>query len=104
MFKILSSFLVPKVYAATIVGPSTTVTTLADIINPALKIFYGVVGVAVFGMFLYGGITWLTSAGDADKVKKAQDTMLNAVIGLVIVIFAFFLTRLVGTILGFKLI
>ncbi len=101
---ILNNLIVSKAAAATIVGPTSKISTLADIINPALKIFYGIVGVILFGMFLFGGFTWLTSAGDPDKVKKSTGMMINAVIGTAIIIFAFFLTKFIGNLLGFQLI
>lgn len=60
-----------------------------------------VAGVLLLGFFIYGGITWLTAQGNEDQVEKAQKILSNAVIGLVIVAVAFFLTEIIGTILGF---
>lgn len=37
---------------------------------------------------IYGGILYITSGGDADKTKKARDTLLYAVIGIVVVVLA----------------
>ncbi len=34
----------------------------------------------------YGGISWITSGGDKEKVEKARNTLTNAVIGIFIVI------------------
>ncbi|MFA6573302.1 MAG: hypothetical protein WCT13_03960 [Patescibacteria group bacterium] len=41
-------------------------------------------GVGLFGvmMFIYGGFLMLTSAGNPDRVKKAKDTLVWAVLGL----------------------
>lgn len=89
---------------AAIVGPPTTITSIGDIVNKILPVVYGVVGIALFGYFVYGGFTWLTSSGQPDKIKKGTDTMLNAVIGTAIVIFAYVATRVVAGILGFSLI
>ena len=78
--------------------------SIADLVNRILPIVYSVVGIALFGLFIYGGVTWLMSAGDPDKVRKAQDVMLNAVIGVAIVIFAYLMTKIVGGILGMPLL
>lgn len=102
MSKLASLF--GKVYAAPIVGPSTDITSIATVINRVLEILYGVVGVVLFGLLIYGGFLWLTSAGDPDKVRKSMDTMLNAVIGVAIVVFAYFATRVVSGVLGFPLL
>jgi len=42
-------------------------------------------GVGLFGvmMFIYGGFVMLTSGGNPDKVKKAKDTLVWAILGLV---------------------
>ena len=58
-------------------------------------------GILLFGMLIFGGITWLTAQGNEDQVEKAQRIISNAVIGLVIVIAAFFITQILGSALGF---
>ena len=40
------------------------------------------------GFVTYGGFQYITSSGSADAVKKAKDTIRNAIIGLVIAILA----------------
>ena len=42
------------------------------------------VGVASLIAFVYAGFIFLTSAGSAEKVKKAKDTMVYAVIGILV--------------------
>ncbi len=54
----------------------------ADIIN----YFATISGIFVIGMFVYGAVTLITAGGDAEKVKKAQGIMTNALIGLVVII------------------
>lgn len=93
---------VPKAYAATITNPSS-IGSIAQIVDSVMKIVFGVVGIALFGYFVYGGFLWLTSTGEPDKIKKGADTMLHAAIGTAIVVFAYFATRVVGGILGFSL-
>jgi TRAP-type C4-dicarboxylate transport system permease small subunit len=78
--------------------------SLFDIINRILPIVYSVAGIILFGLIIYGGFMWLTSAGDPDKVRKAVNTIVNAVIGVAIIIFAYFATRVVSGILGYPLI
>ena len=95
--------IINKANAASITWPTTKITSLSDIINAVLPILYSIIGVALFAFFVYGGFQWLMSAGDPDKVKKAQDTMVNAAIGTAIVVFAYFMTRVVAAILGLKI-
>lgn len=94
--------IVGKAYAAAITGPSTSITSIGQLVSSAMVIVYGVVGIALFAYFVYGGYLWLTSTGNPDKIKKATDTMLNAVIGTIIVVFAYLATTIVSRFLGFN--
>jgi hypothetical protein len=51
-------------------------------------------------MLMWGGIQWITSAGDPEKVASARKKLTFAVIGLVISVGAFFLVRVIVTVLG----
>ncbi|MBQ3348364.1 hypothetical protein IJJ36_04015 [Candidatus Saccharibacteria bacterium] len=63
-----------------------------------INIINGVVGalaiVAVI-VIIIGGVQYMTSSGDAGKVKKAKDTILYGVIGLVICVLAFAIVNFV---------
>lgn len=45
----------------------------------------GIVGVVAVIFVVYGGVLYMTSRGDAAKVKKAKETILYSIIGLIIV-------------------
>lgn len=49
---------------------------------------------------IYGGILYVTSQGDPAQTGKAQNTILDALIGLVICIVAIAFVRFLGTRLG----
>lgn len=94
---------ISKVYAASIDWPGG-IDSIADLVNNILPYVYGIVGVALFALLIYGGFLWMTSAGDPEKVNKGVSTMTNAVIGVAIVVFAYLATKVVGSILGLPLI
>lgn len=71
-------------------GPSL-VDSITGIINGVIAVL-GIVAVVVIIM---GGISYMTSSGDAAKVKKAKDTILYGVIGLIIVVLAFAIVNFV---------
>ena len=62
---------------------------IGQIINSVL----GVVGSLALLMFVYGGITWMTSSGSPEKVKKGRDIIVWSAIGLAVVFSAYGLTR-----------
>lgn len=79
--------------------------------NAITKIFSNVLGVLtiVGGLifiiqFSLGAINWISSSGKPEKVQKAQDKMINAVIGLIAVIAAYGLAFIVGKVLGVKIL
>jgi hypothetical protein len=65
--------------------------TIALIIN----IFSVVVGVVAVIMVIVGGFKYITSNGDSGNVSGAKNTILYAVIGLVVVALAQFIVRFV---------
>ena len=61
------------------------VKSITGIINAVI----GVLGIVAVIIIIVGGIGYMTSSGDAGKVKKAKDTILYACIGLVVCVIAF---------------
>lgn len=55
----------------------------------------GFVGALFFGMFVYGGMLWMTAGGEMDRVKQGKATLVNAVIGLLIVLASWTLVSLI---------
>ena len=45
---------------------------------------------------IWGGIEWITSTGDKEKLAKAQKKIIYASIGLIITLGAFFIVNFVG--------
>ena len=54
------------------------------------------VGIAFLLLMIYGGILWMVSSGNDDQIKKARKIIINAVIGLIIVILAYAATSYIG--------
>lgn len=60
-----------------------------------INVVVGVIGFVAVIMIILGAVQFLTSTGDASKVKKAKDTILYGVIGLVVAILAFSIVNFV---------
>lgn len=58
--------------------------------------------IALFFLIL-GGIRWITSGGDKSKVESARNTIIAAIIGLIIALLAFFITTIVLGLFGISL-
>lgn len=59
-----------------------------------------VAGALAIGYLMFGGVKWITSRGDKVAVESARRHIVAAVIGLVVVISAFFILQVVFRILG----
>lgn len=58
-----------------------------------LNAIYGVIGIIAVVMIVIAGIKYSTSQGDPGKVQSAKQTIMYAIIGLIIVISAFAITN-----------
>ncbi len=69
--------------------------TVPQVIGNIVRILVGLSGIFFLGVFVYGGFQYLTSAGDPKMVQKGQGAIVNAVIGLVVVLFAYLAVSLI---------
>lgn len=70
------------------------------IIGNIIKWAFGIVGSIALLMIIWGGMQWLTSMGNSDKVEKGKNTLIWASIGLVIIFGAYTIASFVITALG----
>jgi hypothetical protein len=66
-----------------------------NIVTTVINIFSIVVGVVSVIMIILGGFRYITSGGDSTKVGGAKNTIIYALIGLVIVALAQFIVQFV---------
>lgn len=59
-------------------------------------------GLVAIGYVIWGGISYVTSRGEPDATKRAQTTIMNALIGLVISLISVVGVAFVGNALGAK--
>jgi len=60
-----------------------------DKVPGAVMATFFIAGIIAVGVIIFGGVRYAISQGDPGKVKKAKDTLLYAVIGLVVTLMAF---------------
>lgn len=79
------------------VGGNTETTPLSLRIKNIVNLFLYVIGVLSVIMIVVGGIRYTISAGDAGRIKAAKDTIMYAVIGLAVALFAYAIVNFVLT-------
>lgn len=81
------------------VNPISRISTVSTLINVVVPLLMTVGGFIFLVMLLIGAFTYLTSAGQQEQLKKAQQTLSFAVLGLVIIIASFIIVKVIGIIL-----
>lgn len=76
-------------------SPEDAEGRVQGIIELVINIFSLVVGIVAVIMIIVGGLKYITSGGDSGNVTGAKNTILYAVIGLVVVALAQFIVRFV---------
>lgn len=70
-------------------------TSLSDVLKTVVNVMMFVLGAIAVIMIVIGGINYATSQGDSGRTKTAKDTILYAVIGLVVALFAYAIVNFV---------
>ena len=66
-----------------------------EIIANLIKAILSVVGSLALLMFVYGGVLWITSFGDAKRIEKGKTILIWTVLGLAIIASAYVLVNAV---------
>ncbi len=66
-----------------------TASSITDLITILISALLSLMGMIFLALVVYGGYLWLTSAGNSDMTEKGKDTIVSAVIGLLIVMGAY---------------
>ncbi len=89
---------ISKVNPLNVDSANYNVTTLAEkVVNVILLI----AGIAAVIYLIYSGILYITAAGNPDSAKKGQQGIINAVIGIIVILLAYVIinaiTKTTGT-------
>lgn len=71
-----------------------------SVLKTVINILLYIIGIVAVIMIIIGGIRYTTSNGDSSSIKSAKDTILYAVIGLVVAIMAWAIVNFVVTSFG----
>jgi hypothetical protein len=61
-------------------------------------------GLAFLIYFTIGAINWITAGGDQQKVDTAKSFMTNGAIGMIVIVSAYAIITIIGTILGVEIL
>ncbi|MEK7126580.1 MAG: pilin [Patescibacteria group bacterium] len=78
-----------------VAGATGGETTLRGLILTIVNYFLGFLGLLAVIMVIYGGVTYVYSAGNDEAIGKAKKIIMYALIGIVIILLSFVLVRMV---------
>lgn len=81
--------------AAADTGSSANTKGINGIVSTIINVLLYVIGLISVIMIIIGGIRYATSNGDANQVTSAKNTILYAIVGLVVAIFAWAIVNFV---------
>jgi hypothetical protein len=99
----------PLHYGSAVADPAGTPVTLVNpidednpnvVIGKIIAAILGIVGSLALLMFVYGGLTWMTAAGNKDRVTKGKDVLVWATLGLVVIFSSYALINFILSGLG----
>lgn len=81
--------------------PTGGIDTGEKIINLGFTLLFVVGVILTIALVIYSGIQWTLSGGDKEKIASARARLTYAIIGLVVIVTAFAIVRIVLTLLGY---
>ena len=78
-------------------------TDLGSFVSRAISAVIIVAALAAFIYLIYGGIQWIMSGGEKEKIKEARDKITQAIIGLAIVAASWAIIQLISIFFGIEI-
>ena len=80
-------------------GPTPDLTTMSDILivgGNVMRILIMAAGALTVIAIILSGIFYIASTGDAGRVKRAKDILVNAMVGLVVILISYSLVTFIA--------
>lgn len=74
-------------------------STLEELVAKIANLFVFISGVIAFFYLIYVGILYITAGDSPDRAKKAQQGLINIIIGIIIIMLSYVIIRTVGNII-----
>lgn len=75
---------------------------ISKFLSNLVALFYGLAGIVLIFMLLWGAWDWMTSEGDKEKLDSARKKIINAVVGIILFAVAFAIIQVLGQFTGFQ--
>lgn len=76
--------------------------SIASSLGTIIQYLLSFLGVIFMVLLVYGGILWMTARGNDQQLKKAQETIVQSIIGLIVIVSAYAISVLVINAFNFQ--
>lgn len=76
---------------------------IGNFLSSLISLIFTVSGIVFIFMLLWGAFSWLISGGEKEKLAAAQQRIIHAIIGLILIAISFALIGIIGAFTGFEL-
>ena len=74
-------------------GGSSTTSDVRTLVGTLINVALGFLGIIFVGLAIFAGFKYMTAAGNSKQTEEALSMLKNAIIGLIIVLAAWAITR-----------
>lgn len=67
--------------------------TFSEVVGDVVTWVLAIVTIIAFVYLIISGVNYITAGGDAEKATKARTGILNAIIGIIVVVLSYFILR-----------
>jgi len=82
------------------IASSQTLTGPSGLIVNVISLLLTVAGAIAVLFLIVGGYWYITSAGNEEQAEKGKSTLLNAIIGIIIIVLSFTIINVMANLVG----
>ena len=79
-------------------------TNLETIISRLIGALTVLASIFFIVYFVLGAFTWVTAGGDASKIQKSRDQMVQGVMGMIVIVISYAVVGMIGTVIGIDIL
>jgi len=100
--KYLSLTIGDQEITAPAVVPQGGLIEFLNIGSNVIGLIFLVAIILAFFVVIYGGLRWILSGGDKSKIQTARQTIVFAIIGLIVLFLSYFIVNIITSFFGFE--
>ncbi len=74
--------------------------TLLDVVSTIINLAFAVAGIVAVIYLIIGGFNYVTAGGNPETVEAAKTTIVNAIIGLIVILISYLIIQFVMSQIG----